>query len=504
MIACSLNAMAQLPGDNCANAIELPLVSEYCSGYAAFTTQNYSSSNITEPACWSYGNDIWFSFMALGESASISVRGFSTSGSGGTMSAPTFSLFSTPNCISFIDLVCATTISNGLAMLNTQSLTIGATHYIRVKNEDIEPGSFELCFNSYFQTDSISSDCPTALNICDKTTKVLSYITGTGVLAEGEGSCLASIPLAETNSTWVSWVCDQPGTFTFELTPINASDDLDFALYRLNNGLGDCSNNELLRCCASGDFTIPSVCMGSTGLSLTATDLTENAGCVADSNKDNHVRYLDMSAGETYGLLVNNFTSTGNGFSISFGGTATLKGADADFDIAVADTSQNNDIFEFTDLSNSLTGTITSWEWHFGANATPPSETTQGPHTVNYSTYGTKVISLEIETAEGCKVQVVKSMIGGIVSTYETFQTGSIQISPNPAQDWIKAAWSGVDTPIEWAIIDITGKTIWQERNVDKKSNLIPTQSWPSGVYYLFVRLNDGTIRRASFVIGSW
>ncbi|MEZ4892674.1 MAG: hypothetical protein R2778_06615 [Saprospiraceae bacterium] len=35
---------------------------------------------------------------------------------------------------------------------------------------------------------------------------------------------------------------------------------------------------------------------------------------------------MDIMAGETYALAVNNFTSTGAGFSIDWGGTVNLKG----------------------------------------------------------------------------------------------------------------------------------------------------------------------------------
>jgi PKD repeat protein len=47
----------------------------------------------------------------------------------------------------------------------------------------------------------------------------------------------------------------------------------------------------------------------------------------------------------------------------------------------------------FTDLSSC---NISSYSWNFGANATPASATTQGPHTVIYSATGLKTISLTV------------------------------------------------------------------------------------------------------------
>jgi PKD repeat protein len=46
----------------------------------------------------------------------------------------------------------------------------------------------------------------------------------------------------------------------------------------------------------------------------------------------------------------------------------------------------------FTDNSTAAT----SWAWNFGAGASPATATTQGPHTVNYSTSGSKTVSLTI------------------------------------------------------------------------------------------------------------
>jgi Secretion system C-terminal sorting domain len=78
---------------------------------------------------------------------------------------------------------------------------------------------------------------------------------------------------------------------------------------------------------------------------------------------------------------------------------------------------------------------------------------------------------------------------------------GSINIVPNPAHDWVQVVWSGIDPPDSWSIIDITGKAIWSENGNAKKTNRISTASWPSGVYYLTVRLKDGSVRGAPILI---
>ncbi len=48
----------------------------------------------------------------------------------------------------------------------------------------------------------------------------------------------------------------------------------------------------------------------------------------------------------------------------------------------------------FTDMSGG--GEITSWSWNFGDGALPQTATTQGPHTVTYTTPGLKTVSLTV------------------------------------------------------------------------------------------------------------
>ncbi|HZK06901.1 MAG TPA: hypothetical protein VFC92_01755 [Bacteroidales bacterium] len=47
-------------------------------------------------------------------------------------------------------------------------------------------------------------------------------------------------------------------------------------------------------------------------------------------------------------------------------------------------------------FTSTTTGDVTSWNWNFGADATPATATTKGPHTVSYATPGYKTISLTV------------------------------------------------------------------------------------------------------------
>ena len=65
----------------------------------------------------------------------------------------------------------------------------------------------------------------------------------------------------------------------------------------------------------------------------------------------------------------------------------------AKFAFSPSTTCVGGDDIVFTDLS---TGTILSYEWDFGPNATPTSATTIGPHTVSFSSFGYQVITLKV------------------------------------------------------------------------------------------------------------
>ncbi len=66
--------------------------------------------------------------------------------------------------------------------------------------------------------------------------------------------------------------------------------------------------------------------------------------------------------------------------------------ANAQFQAATTSVVINNPV-TFSDLSSCE---VTSWEWNFGAGATPATASTQGPHQVVYNTVGPKTVTLTI------------------------------------------------------------------------------------------------------------
>lgn len=409
-----LTILAQPANDACPNAILISNVNNYCSGTAAGTTVSATDDVATTggygaAACWGGGaiTDVWYKFVAIASDVTIIINGNQGSPVGGTLVRPQVTLYSGTCGGSLSELVCGSApAGQNIIQIYKAGLTVGVTYLIRVDGVNANTGTFQFCINNYNPVPSPMSDCNTAVVLCDKSGFAVPAVSGAGTnSAEMNGAaCLGYDPLfnpfnVETNSAWYAFTFKTSGTFTFVLNPSNPDDDLDFVVYKLPNGIGNCSGKTVQRCEASQcppNWT--------TGLNTTATDVSEDGGCTA--GQDNFLKQLTVVAGETYALGINNFTSTGNGFNISFGGTADIQGPTAIFN----DTDGNDSIcinepITFSDASTPPpAGSLVQWTWNFGVGASPATFTGQNPPAVTYTTNGTKTVSLTVKSNQGCLV----------------------------------------------------------------------------------------------------
>lgn len=114
----------------------------------------------------------------------------------------------------------------------------------------------------------------------------------------------------EHNSTWLQVTILTGGTFTFVIDPNVNNNDFDYGVWGPNSPCPP--NNQPIRC----SYAIQGG-NGNTGLSTTSIDNSEGVF------GDQWTSQINVLAGQTYLILVDNFT-TNSGFNISFGGTATL------------------------------------------------------------------------------------------------------------------------------------------------------------------------------------
>lgn len=417
-LLCAGALFAQPANNECVNAIAIPDPSDYCSANAAYTTVSATQSSQVLARCFPQSQtsrDVWFSFVAVGTSVSINLIGNTAFNQGGTLRNPQLGLYS-GTCSSLTEVACISdaTGRNSIQVIANQ-LIVGETYYIRIGARNGNTGTFQFCVNNFNEVPKADGDCATAVVLCDKQPFSVGFLSGTGRNNNevGNVSCSSSTcPMDETGSTWYKWTCKDPGTLTFSIFPLNPVDDIDFVLYELTSGIDNCSNKRDIRCMAAGENVGEPLsnwqrCTGVTGLKEGERDNGETCGCQTGSN--NFVAPLNMEAGKSYALLINNYSQSGGGFRIEFGGSGTFLGPTADFKTDVPSTCVGQPI-TFTDAS-SFVGTISSWQWNFGPDANMPTATGKGPHSVSFKKAGLKSIVLTVETDRGCFVTKVGTVM---------------------------------------------------------------------------------------------
>ncbi len=411
---------AQPSNDDCINAINIGSIDKYCSGDMEFTNLNAEADlglpdAVTGGCFHTHANGVWFSFIPA--EPAINVQVFSGIPSG-TIFDIQMSLY-TGTCSDLTYVNCSIGANEDVEWTST-GLTLGQRYYLLVEsNEDRGfEGTFKLCINDFFAPPTPEADCANAVVLCDKSTFTVENLSSGGEINdEMIGSCVGVGQSQELASAWYVWTADEPGTLTFTLTPTNpnaSQEDLDFVVYEFPDGLDQCDSRFSVRCMLSGEsagFGIDSSpCWGPTGLSLESSDTEEFAGC--QTGDDNFVAALDMVSGVSYGFIVNNFSQSGFGFDIDFGGTGTFLGPNPDLELvpefgSLLECDRNVNAIN---RSESEADSIVNLAWNFGAGAEPQTAGGEGPHEITYTSFGEKSVLLSVESERGCIVSVVKQV----------------------------------------------------------------------------------------------
>ncbi len=400
--------------DHCSKAMWLKDVTNFCSSPRQFTNYEATPGGPDPAKCFPQyiddtDNDVWFKFTAVATVVNISVIGAIKTNPGGTLQYPQFVLYR-GDCSALYEIGCISD-GQGYNIVETfiGNLVVGATYFLRVDGRNNKTGSFQLCINNFNAVPSPSSDCSTAVVLCDKSSFTVPSMNNAGKNTSElpKGICVPE----ESQSAWYKWTCEESGLLSFNLKPNKPIDDLDFVLFLLPNGVDDCAMKIPVRCMAAGEnlgapYSTWQRCTGTTGLSGSSTDIVEDQGC--DENNDNFLTPLRMESGKSYALMVNNYQNTGNGFSVEFGGTGSFVGPVAHFTASKLKIATGEKLT--IKNASSFAGGIKNWEWNFGVGANPQKAKGAGPHTVTYNAGGKKSISLSIETSNGCKVTKVREI----------------------------------------------------------------------------------------------
>jgi len=164
-----------------------------------------------------------------------------------------------------------------------------------------------LFLSFYTVTAQTSADCIGAIPICNNT-PVNGIINGYGIddfNGANKTGCIEknTTGVIESNSAWYHFKTAASGELGFNIS-FNASEDWDFALYKTN----DCNNlGDPIRCNFFDN-------MEKVSYAGVGEDPTGN------TNNFQYEDWLQVTPGEDYYLLINNFTNINSGFSIQFSG----------------------------------------------------------------------------------------------------------------------------------------------------------------------------------------
>lgn len=155
--------------------------------------------------------------------------------------------------------------------------------------------------------------CNSAIPVCQNIYTTSASYSGNGTSQEiPSNTCLGS---NELNSVWYTFTSSSAGNIAFNITPNVIGQDYDFALYNLTGT--NCS------AISSGALT-PIRCNfsatgGVTGLSSSGTNASEPA------SGPNQSTVLATAVGQTYVLIISNYSSSSNGYTLDFTpGTASI------------------------------------------------------------------------------------------------------------------------------------------------------------------------------------
>ena len=421
---CAIPLIGQISNNNCSSALTIPDATNFCGQFS--NRGATASMDGLANSCWSadIGNqDVWFRFIARREGALVRLFGRSAENSN-WLEGLGIQIFE-GNCGSLVELSCFPSISSTRVdelEIYLKNLEIGEAYFIRVDAFSTNQSDFNLCIRSFSPRLSPEQDCPDAIILCNTENLAVEFLPDAGLdNDEADNTCLKVEPFpSESNSVWYVFECLNPGELVFVITPNNDNDpeeDLDFVLYELPNGIGDCTDKIPLRCMASGVSLGNSIaqnapCLEQTGLRFRENDIVEFPGC--DSGDNNFVSPATLTSGTAYALLVNNFSDSKFGFTLDFDGTtATFVGPQAEFETDKTQLFCDQEI-TFTDLSREGNDGAISYTWKFGEESTPMSRSSAtGPHTVSYESFGPKFISLTVRSPNGCQsVDILELDVG--------------------------------------------------------------------------------------------
>ncbi|MFN0200449.1 MAG: hypothetical protein ACKVTZ_02960, partial [Bacteroidia bacterium] len=156
-------------------------------------------------------------------------------------------------------------------------------------------------------------DCFNALPVCQSVFQQAQSYQGEGNNPNEINPASSCLATGENNDVWYIFTVQQAGNLCFTITPNNAGDDYDWALFDLTNAsCADIFTNPALE--VSCNFSANIGCGGATGAN------GQQAGPCGGQNEP----CVPVVAGQTFVLNVSNFSSSQSGYTLDFGASSAV------------------------------------------------------------------------------------------------------------------------------------------------------------------------------------
>lgn len=448
-------------GDECAAPILLPVIPT-CIMQTFSNAGATRSTTTPNPSCGGTVSnvntrDIWFQFTApLSGRVLIDTEA-------GTMTNGVMQLY-TGTCAALTAVQCDNTSGPGnMPRIDRRCnpLTPLATYYIRFFGNTGQQGTFNICVQGWDVWETPQEDCAGGATVCgDQTINNTTNYSGCNAdLNAGNRGCLAG---NERQGTWYYFSPSASGTVAMDIIP-DFNDDYDFAIWGPMTTISCPPAGPPARCSWAYPPNVPGypgAIAYRTGMRTSSVDLTEGAG------GDGYVAALNVIAGEYYVLYVDNFSSTGQAFSLDW---SLSNGASLDCTVLPVE------LFGFevapagdrVELRWSTASERNSSHWEVeratpGSDFEPIATLPAMGHSQSIVHYRTE----DDDPATGINYYRLKQVDTDGGYTYSETLTATmgrpgmdLAVWPNPAEHTLRAALhSARPGSLDWQLVDMSGR----------------------------------------------
>jgi len=361
-------ALAQPANDNCTTpqVVVIPNSGNIC---ITSTTTGATSDNSTNTCdTGTPGNEVWFTYTATGADNTITV----TPTGSPAMQRAVVTITST-DCLSGSYNTCNLSATNGGAATANWTYTPGTQVWISVESDNGVEGGFQLCITSIDQPPAPGNSCGTASVLCDQSTFTVNPFpnNSSGLTPPCFGSALQQ-------PVYYQFTVGQTGLLVWNADVLGMA-EYDWAVYDITAGCY--GTNVACNYNYTGFF---------------GSENSDNIGMQAGGNcaTTEFCPPITVNAGNTYLIIIDNYSNSTVGFTMSFTGSTFQMAPTSQFTVnpstgcAPLTVSFNN---------TSIAGASSSWNFGNGNTSllnAPPAQT--------YSTPGTYLISLTTTSSTGC------------------------------------------------------------------------------------------------------